>query len=331
MRSFRKLDHTRLLAGVLFLLWLSGCSHTVPREALPTNIPAQVELADTPFYAQQRYQCGPASLAMVLGQRGIAVSPDELVSKVYLPQREGSVAPEMVATARSYGMLVYQLPPSLDALLREVAAGNPVLVLQNLGLSWLPKWHYAVVVGYDLGAQQVILRSGVTERHRTSLGLFDRTWRRGQRWGITLLTPGALPASGSSVAYLKAAYGLEQTQQHEAALIAYRSAAKRWPQRELAWMAQANLAYRLERFDEAVETLHAALEYHPRSAPLWNNLAYALAASGCGGAAREAVACAIALQPDEVGFRQSREEIEQMALPPGAAACRPVSCPVEAE
>ncbi len=331
MQRLQSLNHTRLLAGVLSLLWLAGCSHTVPRDMLPGDVPPRAELVDTPFHAQERYQCGPASLAMVLGQRGVAVTPDELVSKVYLPEREGSVAPEMVATARSYGMVVYQLPPSLDALLREVAAGNPVLVLQNLGLSWLPNWHYAVVVGYDLGAQQITLRSGVTERHQVSLGLFDRTWRRGKRWGITLLTPGALPASGNPVAYLKAAYGLEQTKQFEAALIAYRSAAQRWPQRELAWLAHANLAYRLERFDEAVETLHAALQYHPRSAPLWNNLAYALAASGCGGVAREAVACAVAMQPAEAGFRQSREEIEQMALTPATVACRPFSCPVTME
>jgi hypothetical protein len=38
--------------------------------------------------------------------------------------------------------------------LREVAAGNPVLVLQNLSFAWAPVWHYAVVMGYDADAAQ---------------------------------------------------------------------------------------------------------------------------------------------------------------------------------
>ena len=32
----------------------------------------------------------------------------------------------MIATARSYGRLAYEIEPSMGALLREVAAGHPV-------------------------------------------------------------------------------------------------------------------------------------------------------------------------------------------------------------
>lgn len=322
----RCVNHTRLLAGVLFLLWLSGCSHTLPRAALPTGLPEQVELSDTPFYAQERYQCGPASLAMALGQRGMVVSPEELVAKVYLPERQGSVAPEMVATARSYGMVVYELPPTLDALLREVAAGNPVLVLQNLGLSWLPKWHYAVVVGYELERQQLILRSGLTERHQISLALFDRTWQRGKRWGITLLRPEQLPASGDYFRYMKAAYALEQTGQYAAALSAYQSGSERWPGESVVWLAQANLHYRLGHYVESEKTLRSALGHHPQSPQLWNNLAYALAEQGCRESAFAAVVCAIQLAPGEAGYVQSRGEIAMMA---GRTSdpCVPVQCP----
>ena len=323
-----RLKHTRLLAGVLSLLWLAGCSHTVPRDSLPQDVAGQVELSATPFYPQERYQCGPASLAMVLGQRGVEVSPDELVSLVYLPERQGSVVPEMVASARSYGMVVYELPPNLDALLREVAAGNPVLVLQNLGLSWWPKWHYAVVVGYDIEEQQLTLRSGVTERHQVSLGLFERTWRRGQRWGMVLLPPGRLPASNDYFRYQKGAYALEQTGQHREALTAYRAATAQWPEELLVWLAKSNLEYRLGDYGEAEQTLSRGLGHHQRSAQLWNNLGYVLAAQGCRAEALQAVACAIELQPEEMGYRQSREEIGSMNLAIGQAACRPLSCPL---
>lgn len=319
--------HTRRLAGVLLLvLWLAGCSHNLPREALPSDVPVQVELTETPFYPQERYQCGPASLAMVLRQRGVAVSPDELVSRVYLPERQGSVVPEMVATARSYGMLVYELPTSIDALLQEVAAGNPVLVMQNLGFSWFPKWHYAVVVGYDLASQQITLRSGTTERHQVSLALFDRTWRRGKRWGIVLLTPGTLPASNNPLSYMRGAYALEVTKQYPSAIAAYSGATQRWPERELSWLALSNLEYRLGRHAEAAQTLGKGLKRLPDAPQLWNNLAYALAGQGCHDQALAAVSCAIQLAPGEDGYRQSREEIRQMEGTP-STDCLPVSCP----
>ena len=326
-----RVNHARLLAGVLLsLLLLSGCSHTLPRSDLPSDLPERVELADTPFFAQQRYQCGPAALAMALGQRGEAVSPDELVAKVYLPERQGSVAPEMVATARSYGMVVYELPTTLDALLREVAAGNPVLVLQNLGLSWLPKWHYAVVVGYELESQQLTLRSGLTERHQVSLALFDRTWQRGKRWGITLLRPGQLPASGDHFRYLKAAYALEQTEQYAAALAAYQSGSGRWPGESVVWLAQANLHHRLGHFPEAEQTLRSALTHHSKSPQLWNNLAYALAEQGCRKTAFAAVSCAIRLAPEEDEILNSWGDIANMA---GRTSdpCAPVQCPVRGD
>lgn len=316
----------RLVAGLLSLLLLSACSHILPRSALPVGLPERVELTDTPFFAQQRYQCGPAALAMALGQRGVAVSPDALVARVYLPARQGSVAPEMVATARSYGMVVYELPPSLDALLHELAAGNPVLVLQNLGLGWLPKWHYAVAVGYELESQQIILRSGTTERYSLSLALFDRTWQRARRWGITLLRPGSLPATDDTLSYFKAAYALEQTQQPGAALAAYRSGSRRWPSSQPLWLAQANLEYRQGEYLAAEQTLRAALSHHPRAAALWNNLAYPLAAQGCHEVAMSAIACALELAPGEAVYLQSQQELAAMPSVPGAS-CPPLVCP----
>ena len=39
---------------------------------------------------------------------------------------------------------------TLSASALHRAGALTLLVLQNLGLSWLPRWHYAVVVGYDL-------------------------------------------------------------------------------------------------------------------------------------------------------------------------------------
>ena len=40
----------------------------------------------------------------------------------------------MLAAPRRYGMVSYQLAPRLENLLREVAAGIPVIVLQDYGV-----------------------------------------------------------------------------------------------------------------------------------------------------------------------------------------------------
>src|SRR5512139_1678185 len=155
----------RLPAGLWLVaaLLLTSCAHQVPlMQERVAQLPRRVELAATPFLPQARYQCGPAALATVLAARGVTVSPEELVREVYLPARQG-------------GLLAVAVEPDLDAVLEEVAAGNPVLVLQNLGLDWLPRWHYAVVVGYDLDAQELLLRSGTEPRRVTQFAVFLNT------------------------------------------------------------------------------------------------------------------------------------------------------------
>ncbi|HAQ87551.1 MAG TPA: hypothetical protein DCR78_14050, partial [Pseudomonas sp.] len=142
------------------VILLGACARTPIVPVGASGLPERVELDEVPFFPQEDYQCGPAALATMLTQRGVATEPQQLVERVYLPQRKGSLQVEMVAAARSHELLVYPLEPQLQAVLTEVAAGNPVLVLQNLAFDRWPQWHFAVVVGYDLAAQTIVLRSG---------------------------------------------------------------------------------------------------------------------------------------------------------------------------
>lgn len=165
---------------LLVLTLLGACARTPIVPIGTAGLPEQVELAEVPFFPQEAYQCGPAALATMLTQRGIDTSPDELVDQVYLPGRQGSLQVEMVAAARAHDLLVYPLEPRLEALLTEVAAGNPVLVLQNLAFDRWPQWHFAVVVGYDLTSQTLVLRSGTTRRWTGTFGQFERSWAKGK-------------------------------------------------------------------------------------------------------------------------------------------------------
>jgi len=116
---------------------LGGCAPLVPqtislRDAWPAGVPERIELGAVPFFPQEDYQCGPAALATTLVESGVKVTPQDLVAQVYIPERQGSLQVEMLAAPRRYGIASYQLAPRLDDLLREVAAGNPVIVPKNV-------------------------------------------------------------------------------------------------------------------------------------------------------------------------------------------------------
>jgi ABC-type bacteriocin/lantibiotic exporter with double-glycine peptidase domain len=194
----------------LFIILLTGCA-TAPQTARllehPQGLPQKHELTQVPFYPQKKYQCGPAALATVLQQSGVNISPLELVPEIYIPARQGSLQIEILASSRRHGRIAYRIEPNLQSLFKEVSAGNPVLVLQNLGLSWAPTWHYAVVAGFDFTSEKVILRSGVEERHQTSLNTFERTWARGKYWGIVVLPPDKLPETADAQRVLRSLAG----------------------------------------------------------------------------------------------------------------------------
>jgi hypothetical protein len=130
---------------------------------------------------------------MALGWTGLAVAPAELAPQVYTEERQGSLQLSVVAAARRAGRLAVQIR-GLRELFAELAAGNPVVVLQNLGLDWWQVWHYAVAVGYDLDRNVVILNSGARERREVPLSTFDRTWRRADAWGLVVTPPDRPPA-----------------------------------------------------------------------------------------------------------------------------------------
>ncbi len=282
-RSFGK---ARTIAGFVFLLCLlSGCVSLPQTEALRreggASLPPRVELDAVPFFAQEEYQCGPAALAMALNAAGISVSPDALVEQVYIPARKGSLQVEMLAAARRHGLLAYELAPELKDVLAEVAAGNPVIVLQNLGLwAFHPYWHYAVVMGYDLEKNQILLHSGTKARRAMALGLFEFLWLDGGRWAMLALPPGRLPASASEARYAGAAAALEQTGRIAEAHLSYAALLQRWPANLIGLMGLGNTAYALGRTAEAEAAFRKATVLHPRAAAAFNNLAQTLADQG---------------------------------------------------
>lgn len=242
-----------------------------PTEALPIRH----ELDTVPFYPQEAYQCGPASLAMTLTWSGIQVDPEAITPEVFTPSLKGSLQSAMISTARRRGRVAYPISGA-EEMLEEVAAGHPVIILQNLGLSWYPVWHYAVVVGYDLEIGIVLLHSGVTSQKRLSLRVFNNTWARGDYWGLLVLPPSRLPATATEHNYVSAVLGLEKAQQWQAAIEGYNTALARWPDSLSARMGLGNSYYALGDLVSAEAAFREATIRFPTSGMAYNNLAQVL-------------------------------------------------------
>ena len=285
------------LPGLALVLVLTGCA--TQTEALLSaphaELQRHVELKNTPFIPQERYQCGPAALAMALRAAGFAIDAVALVPQVYLPQREGSLQVEMLAAARRNGALGMTIPPRMDALLAELAAGNPVLVLENLSLPIKPMWHYAVVIGYDLDRGDIILRSGLTERMVMPMSTFEHTWGRSGFWGMVTLAPGRLPATATEAVAVDALIAFEKTNPPAAVRQTYALAARRWPQNLALLLGLGNTAYAAGDRAAAAEAFRRASELHPDSGAAFNNLAVTLMELGRLQEARAAAEKAVAL------------------------------------
>ncbi|MAA74218.1 MAG: hypothetical protein CMN28_05880 [Salinisphaeraceae bacterium] len=304
----------------LLLLALAGCvtSYPVPEsQRVAFSSGDALELSDTPFFPQARYQCGPAALATVLVDSGIAVTPEDLVDRVYIPALEGSLQAEMVAAARQADRLPVRIPASLDGVMNSLQAGRPVLVLLNQALPWYPAWHYAVVIGYSAQRQALLLRSGTTARQWMDLSVFHQQWQQAGGWGLVTLEPGASPNGLVLDAYMDASAAAEAAGMQTLAERAYRAGTEHWPEASAPHLGLANSLYAQGDSPAAARVLSRLLSQHPEHAVALNNLAQIRAEAGADCEALSLANRAMDLAPDGLRseIRRTRDAIRQQAEP----------------
>jgi hypothetical protein len=277
----------RALAAALAAALLAGCAQLVPqtvalRTAWPEGVTQTAELKSVPFFPQEDYQCGPAALATVLAYSGVAITPDPLVKQVFVPARHGSLQVEMLAAPRSYGRVSYQLAPKYSDVLREVAAGNPVVVLQDVGLMspFVPQWHYAVVNGFDYPSGTIYLRSGRNPRQEMPFTYFEREWSAGKYWAMVVTPPDRIPVTATEDGWVSAVIAMGRAGGNEAAIKGYDTALKRWPGNLPAMIGLANIYNAKGDNARAIAILREAQGKHPQSTIVANNLAQALSDAG---------------------------------------------------
>lgn len=266
----------QFLVGIIFIGHLFGCATVAwqSKNLLASSsreIPDFHEIKGVGFVDQSDRYCGPAVLAMALRWGGQDISIEESAALVYSPFSEGSFQSDMISASRRRGMMAVTIH-NLSDLLTEVAADHPVIVFENLSFSWAPRWHYALIVGYDLSKQEIIMHSGHDAFFRWDIEKFERSWQLGEYWGLVVLPAGELAISASELAHVTAAVGLENVKKYDEAEISYLKILKKWPASLVAMIGLANVYYQKGNRAEAVHWLHEALRLYPESQIAQHNL-----------------------------------------------------------
>ncbi len=262
----------------LFVLFsLGGCATSSFKEFKESHahLPPQAQIANVPLISQTENFCGPASLAMALKWTGDNTTMDDLAKQVYTPELQGSLQTDMLTAARRHGRMALVIPRAQDTF-EEVANGHPIVVLQNLGLSWYPRWHYAVMVGYDLAKEEVYLHSGENKVTTLPLDTFYNTWARSQNWSLLVLPTDQLPTTQRELDITAAAVALEDTAGAAKAEPAYRAILKKWPKSLGARFGLSNTLYAAQKKSAAISELQQLVKDYPQMAPAWHNLSLIL-------------------------------------------------------
>jgi ABC-type bacteriocin/lantibiotic exporter with double-glycine peptidase domain len=169
------------LIGLLVLPFLISCA------AAPTAGPPARVIEGVPFYAQEDYQCGPASLAGVMNFWGVDVTPEDIAGEIFSGRAKGTLNIDLALFARGRGLEARYFGGTLEDIRDSIDAGYPPIVLVDLGLWLYRKDHFMVVVGYSEGG--LIVNSGREEHKFVPAEDFVRAWEKAGSWTLLVKAP----------------------------------------------------------------------------------------------------------------------------------------------
>ncbi|WP_144937508.1 peptidase C39 family protein [Pseudomonas alabamensis] len=205
----------RLLAVCAATAVLTGCAGQPP--ALPAGLAQRVEIGSVPFYRGYANHSGAMALAALLTQQGVQITPGMLDAPLGLPEAADRLQTRIPPVARDHGLVVYPLDSSLDALLVQVSAGNPVLLSYREGTAWWGEPRYALLIGYDAYKRHVLLRSGMNRRQLMDFDAFAQAWAKEGSWAVLVQPPTRPAAQVDRQRWLQAADELARAGQERAA------------------------------------------------------------------------------------------------------------------
>jgi ABC-type bacteriocin/lantibiotic exporter with double-glycine peptidase domain len=180
---------TAALSAAVLYGWMvtAGCaSPAAPIHGPEERIGSHVYIRNVPFYPQEAYQCGPASLAAVLNYWGHTVSPDEIARAVYSPRLKGTLGLDMWSYANGHQFEAQMRSASLPELYTFIRQGIPVIAFLDLGYQWFPVPHFVVVVGIDPDLGRVITYNGREYNSQIPYNTFMAAWKKTNYWTLVV-------------------------------------------------------------------------------------------------------------------------------------------------
>ena len=220
MQGVTGLRSAQLWLVALFTLAMVGCASVEPPEI--RSLPERVELNGVPFFRGNAHQGAPQTLAAMLGEQKVRVTPGLLTKPLKLPGEQASLQGNIEQLAAGYGLMVYPLDRSLSALLTQVAAGYPVMLRFSDGTLWSEP-RYAMLVGYNRTKRTVMLRAGMERRRLMDFDTFKTAWMDAGGWAVLIVSPTQLPANVDKARWLKAANDLSRSGQEQAGATAIKT------------------------------------------------------------------------------------------------------------
>ncbi len=151
--------------------------------------PASCQIDGVPRIKQLTNYCGPATVAAVLQCFGEKTT-QEMVGKIVYNAAGGSTnGADMLYYARSIGYSAYSWNSSIEDVKKKIAAGAPVIVLQQNSTTDA-SGHYRVLTGYDDRTSKFRVMDpyydNITEM---TYAQCERLWRPMGRWSLLIVPP----------------------------------------------------------------------------------------------------------------------------------------------
>ena len=176
-----------LAVGLLFTQGGCATGGSAAKEAgaIRTSLeptPVSTVIAGVPFLPQEDDTCGPSSLAMVLGFLGRNVDTAEIVRETRTEGLKGALITDLAAAARRRGFAAEVVDLDLPRLRERIVAGDPVILLVDLGVWSWSRPHYLVAYGWT--PEGVVAHSGRERGKVIPFPTLDAQWAKMGRLAI---------------------------------------------------------------------------------------------------------------------------------------------------
>jgi ABC-type bacteriocin/lantibiotic exporter with double-glycine peptidase domain len=173
------------VVALVVVLSAVGCYQGTQRTVSLRDVahePGWIVVPDVPLVRQHaEHDCGPAALASVLARWGIADALPQIHRDV-VTNPNGAAAGDLRDFARKQGLAAFLVVGEESDLVRELAAGRPVLVglLQRYSNGQVLS-HYEVVVGLNEARHRILLLDPGNGPREDSVESFTREWQGSKR------------------------------------------------------------------------------------------------------------------------------------------------------